>query len=650
MDKQTIIGFVLIVAILGIFTWMNRPSEEQIAAQKRYQDSIAQVELARQIAEAQAQNTVVNQEDNTSVSQENNTVTNQGITPASEGTVKSDSTPDAQYGVFASAMIGTDSLTVLENDVLELALSNKGGRVAMARLKNFCTGDSLPLILFDNEEANYGFTFVTSNNRILNTADMYFMPMKSDDEKSVTMRLELGEDKYLDFVYTLAQEDDYMLHFEIQAKGLNDVLASNTNYLDMKWNGKMRQQETGRKFEERYTQLYYKYLTEDVEKLSEAKDDSKSPVGKVKWVAFKGQFFSSVLIADTEFTSVKLESTKIPSGNYLKDFNSQMSVAFDPTGNVPVGFRFYFGPNRYAWLKKYDKNVSDGDRLELDKLVPLGASLFRWINKGMILPMFNFFESFIGNYGLIIFLMTVVIKLLLFPLTYKSYMSSAKMRVLRPQVEEINKKYPGQDKAMERQKATMALYSQAGASPMSGCLPMLLQMPFLIALFMFFPSAIELRQQSFLWAKDLSTFDAVWSWNEYIPFITPYFGNHISLFCVLMTAVNIVYTKFNADATNTGQQQMPGMKYIMYLMPLMFLIIFNEYASGLTYYYLVSTLLTVIQTLLFRQFINEGKLLAKMEENKKKPKKKKGFMARLEEAQRKQQELARQRAKSNKRR
>jgi YidC/Oxa1 family membrane protein insertase len=475
---------------------------------------------------------------------------------------------------------------------------------------------------------------------------MYFKPTAGADGTSVTMRLSLNDDQYLDFIYTLAP-GDYMLRFDVSAKNMDTVLSPGTNSLDMHWVGKIRQQETGRKFEERYTQIYYKFTADDVEKLSESKDDSKSLSGRVQWIAFKDQFFSSVLIANEGFTSVKLDSKMVSDGMYLKIFDSQMAVAFDPTGKEVTGFRFYLGPNHYSILRKYDKGVASDDRQELDKLVPLGSSIFRWVNKWLILPMFNFFGSFIGSYGLIIFLMTLVVKLVLFPLTYKSYMSSAKMRVLRPQVEEISKKYPGQDKAMDRQKATMALYSRAGASPMSGCIPMLLQMPFLIALFMFFPSAIELRQESFLWAKDLSTYDAVYTWNQYIPFITPYFGNHISLFCILMTIVNLIYTKFNADATNTGQQQMPGMKYIMYLMPLMFLVFFNQYASGLTYYYLVSTLLTIIQTLIFRQFVNEEKLLAKLEENKKKPRKRSGFMARLEEAQKKQQEQARQRAKTN---
>ena len=292
-------------------------------------------------------------------------------------------------------------------------------------------------------------------------------------------------------------------------------------------------------------------------------------------------------------------------------------------------------------MKDYDDNLSGDEKLNLEKLVPLGWGIFRWVNQFFVIPLFDFLGKYITNYGILIFILTLIVKTILYPLTRKSYLSSAKMRVLRPQVEEINAKYPGQDQALERQKAVMDLYTRAGASPMSGCLPMLLQMPILIALFMFFPSAIELRHESFLWAHDLSTYDAIVSWTTYIPVITPYFGNHISLFCLLMTITNIVYTKYNMEMTNTGQQQMPGMKIMMYMMPLMFLVFFNQYASGLTYYYFISMLITIVQTLIFRYTIDEEKLLAKLEENKKRPIKKSGFMKRLEEAQKMQEEQLR---------
>ena len=299
-------------------------------------------------------------------------------------------------------------------------------------------------------------------------------------------------------------------------------------------------------------------------------------------------------------------------------------------------FRFFLGPNLYPLLKSYDKGLDSDDKLQLPKLIPLGYKFFRWINTGIIIPIFTFLGKYFTNYGVIILLMTLIIKAVLMPLTFKSYMSSARMRVLKPQMEEINAKYPGQDKAMDRQRATMELYSNAGVNPMSGCLPLLLQMPILLAMFAFFPSSIELRQQPFLWADDLSSYDAIFTWDAYIPLITPYFGNHISLFCLLMTITNILYTKINMDSTGGGQQML-GMKLMMYLMPLMFLFIFNNYASGLSYYYFVSLLITIIQTYIFRKCINEEKVLAKLKENQKKPRKKSGFMARLEEAQRQQQ-------------
>ena len=291
-------------------------------------------------------------------------------------------------------------------------------------------------------------------------------------------------------------------------------------------------------------------------------------------------------------------------------------------------------------MSQYDKGVESDQKLGLQEIIPLGWSLFRWVSRFLIIPMFNFFGTFISNYGIIILLMTIVIKLILLPFTYKSYMSTAKMRVLKPQIDEINAKIPA-DKAMERQQATMALYKRVGVSPMSGCLPMLLQMPILFAMFSFFPAAIELRQQSFLWAQDLSSYDAIFSWDAYIPLITPYFGNHISLFCLLMTITNVVYTKLNM-ANQMGGQQMAAMKWMMYLMPFMFMFMFNDYASGLSYYYFISLLITIGQTYLFRLFVDEEKLLKKLEAKKQKPAKKSGFMARLEEAQRQQQKAMQQ--------
>jgi len=633
MDKNTLIGFLLIGLVLFAFSWFNQPSPEQVEAQRRYQDSIAKIEYTKQL-ELQAQ--------------ENKSIQSDNELAGASDSLHMERMQNT-YGAFAGAMQGTEDFVTLENELLEIRLSTKGGRVYYARLKEYDTHDEKPLILFEGNESKFDWTLVTSTNRVVSTSDMYFVPVQGNDPNTVIMRLPAGEGNSLDFTYSLAP-DDYMLKYSIKAVGLNGILAPSTNALDLTWEQDIRQQEKGRKFEDRYTALYYKYVADDVDHLSEGKNDSKNISNRLKWIGYKDMFFSTVLIAEDGFEATTLDSRQVTADGYLKKYKSTTSVPFDIQGRETTDFSFFFGPNRYALLRGYDKGVPAEEQLDLERMISLGASVFRWVNQYFVIPVFDFLGKYFNNYGLIIFLLTLVVKIVIFPLTYKSYMSSAKMRVLRPQVEEINEKFPGQDKAMERQKATMELYSRAGASPMSGCVPMLLQMPVLIALFMFFPSAIELRHESFLWAHDLSTYDAVISWNTYIPLITPYFGNHISLFCLLMAITNIVYTKYNMEMTNTGQQQMPGMKMMMYFMPIMMLVFFNQYASGLTYYYFISTLITILQTLAFRFFINEDKLLAKLEANKKKPMKKSGLMKRLEDAQKMQEEqLKKQQQQRNKR-
>jgi YidC/Oxa1 family membrane protein insertase len=634
MDKNTVIGFVLIGIVLLMFTWLNKPTPEQIA-QRRVQDSIARVEQARLLEAQQVQD----KKDMPADMQE--------AMPDSARSVELENS----FGVFAVASEGTEEITKLENEHLEIHVSNKGGSVVYVRLKDYVTHDSLPLILFEGNESKFNFTLITANNRVVNTSDLYFTPIKGDNPANkLTMRLPAGEEGYLDFVYTL-NPDDYMLQYSIQGHGLNGILAPNTNSLDLSWEQAIRQQEKGRKYEDQYSGLFYKFQADDVENLNQGKSESKKVVNRLKWIAYKDKFFSSILISDEGFELTNFDSKLLTSEGYLKYFSTITSLPFDLLGREATTLRYFFGPNRYSLLKSYDKEAPSGEQLDLEKLVPLGMSVFRWVNQYFIIPIFDFLCKHISSLGLAIFLLTLIVKTVLFPLTYKSYMSSAKMRVLRPQVEEINAKHPGQDKAMERQKATMDLYSRAGASPMSGCLPMLIQMPILIALYMLFPASIELRQQSFLWAQDLSAYDAIVSWTTTIPLITPYFGNHISLFCLLMVIVNIAYTKFNMDMMNTGQQQMPGMKVMMYMMPLMLLVFLNQNASGLCYYYFISTLITICQTLGFRFFINEEKLLAKLEANKKKPaKKKSGFMKRLEDMQKQQQEVLRQQEQKKKKR
>ncbi|MDR2138518.1 MAG: membrane protein insertase YidC [Tannerella sp.] len=626
-DKNTVIGFILIGLVLFVFTWLNRPDPAQVEAQQRYRDSLARVEHARQLVEEKAASTEQ---------------------PTLSSDVQAD-LPDSvraaqrvqTYGVFAQATEGTEEFVTLENEKMELKITSKGGRIYSARLKEYRTFDGRPLILFDGvDESSFALTLVSATNRVINTDELYFTPLAGEDSRSVVMRLVMGEENYMDFRYSLTP-DDYMVRFSIQGTGLNGILSPNTNSLDIRWSQKARQLEQGRKYENQYTGLYYKYASDDVESLNAGKDDEEQISNRLKWIGSKNKFFSTVWIADDSFFATRLQSKQLTESDYLKEFTATTSVAFDLTSREPVSFRYYIGPNDYQLLRTYDKGLPSGSALELDNLVPLGMKFLRPINQYFIVPVFDFLGKHISNYGVIIFLLTLIVNIILFPLTYKSLLSSAKMRVLRPQVEEISAKYPKQEQAMERQKATMNLYSRAGASPMSGCLPMLLKMPILFALYQLFPTSFELRQKSFLWAKDLSTFDPVITWDFHIPFISSMLGNHLSLFCLLVTVVNLVYSKFSMDMTNTGQQQMPGMKMMMYFMPLMMLFFFNQSSSGLSYYFLVSMLITIGLTFSFRFFVNEKKLLLQLEENKKKPRKKSGFMQRLEEAQRMQQEQLR---------
>lgn len=618
------------------FSYLSRPTPEQLKEQQKYQDSLAwvqQQELEKVTAALAAER------------EEIDVLENEQVTDSAKQARLFDI-----YGSFGAAAEGEEKLVTLENNLMEIKLSTKGGYIHSVHLKEFTNYREEPLYLFEGEETDFNMTFITANNRVLNSSDFYFEVIPNSDLQT-TLRLNAGENKSMDFVYTL-HPDDYMVDFEIVTNNLQTDLSPAMRTLDIQWRQKIRQQEKGRNFEERYARLTYKFTSDDVEQLRESKDDVKNITNKLKWIGYKDQFFSSVLISHDSFESSKLESKYFSAGDYIKEYNSYTSVPFNIYDTKSVGFNYYFGPNDYTLLKDYDKTKFEGQNLELEKLVPLGWSLFRAVNKWIIIPIFDWLTGWGISIGIAILLLTIIIKTALFPLTYKSFMSSAKMRVLKPQVEAINAKHPGPDNAMVRQQKMMELYNQVGVNPMAGCLPMLIQMPFLLALFMFFPSAIELRHQSFLWANDLSTYDSVIHWDTYIPFVSQYFGNHISLFCLLMSLVTILNTKYTMDQQNAGQEQMPGMKLMMYFMPVMMFFILNSYPAGLNYYYLISTLFTILQTLAFRFFIDENRLLAKLEANKGKvkTKKKSGFMARLEEAQRQQQAMLKEQQKKSKKR
>lgn len=624
MDKNTVIGFVLIFLIMIGFSYLYKPSNKQIQtekAQKRISDSLAIAESMNKEADSLSAKFAVKGD-----------------------TAKKDtSNLKLNFGSFAPLATGVDSASTIENDKMKITLSSKGGRVTSVDVKKFVTGDSLPLILFDKNESAFNFSFFTNDNRLVNTEDLYFKEIPTGNPMQIVYRLPVTKDSWMDFIYTL-KPGDYRVDFEIKGKNLDKVMLASTNSLDFRWSLKLRQQEKGRKFEERYSGMNYKFMGDDVEKLSESKDDSKKIPNKLSWVSCKDQFFACIAIPEKGFESNELTSKVEPKNSkYIKDYRMTSSVAFD-INKESTKMQFYYGPIKYSLLKSFDKGKKAEDQLDLDKIVPLGGKIIRWCNTGIILPMFNLFGHFVKNYGLIIILMTIVIKLIIFPLTYKSYMSSAKMRVLQPQIEEINKKFSGNEKAQERSQATMSLYQRAGVNPMGGCLPVLFQMPVLYAMYSFFPSSIELRQQSFLWANDLSTYDAIIKWTANIPVLSSLFGNHISLFCLLMTLTNIVYTYLNNKNQPTNNQ-MPGMKAMMYLMPLMFLFMFNQYSSGLSLYFFISTLLSIMQTYVFRWTIDDEKMLAKLNENKKKPLKKSGFAARLEQMQREQQKNIREQQK-----
>lgn len=637
MDKNTGIGFVLIAAIVIGFTVLMKPSQEELAKEQRYQDSIQNVQ-AKQVKDDIK---TADSADNASKSavgeffETNTQVSNDTVAVAD-----SDSLAVNAFKQQSNA----EQIVSLENEKIKINISSKGGQMISAQLKEYNTYKGDSLYLFKND-ARFALELMNKKGVTLNTSEAVFRVIKSSgNEQTVVMRMNYSENQYIDFIYALAP-DDYMVKFDIAVVGMQDMLSVDClERFKLNWNQNLRRQEKSEKNEQRYARIHYKGTDGSFEELSDSHDESKEVPTGAKWVAFKDQFFASVLIADNEFTSPTLNTMMLQSEDYLKSYSA--SLYFKPTLGekraLVGGFKYFLGPLEYYMLKGYDDGVKDNaQQLELDKLIPLGWSLFRIINQYFIIPLFNMLENTGMQMGLVILLLTVIVKIIISPLTYKSFMSSAKMRVLKPQVDELNEKYPGQEKAMERQKAVMQLYSQAGVNPMSGCIPMLLQMPILLALFSFFPSAIELRHESFLWASDLSTYDAIIEWNTNIPFISSWLGNHLSLFCILMTVTNVIYTKFNMDATNTGQQQMPGMKWMMMFMPVVFFFVLNNYPSGLTYYYFLSTLMTIIITLVCRWVIDEDKVLAKLEENKKKPKKK-GFMARLQEqaeqAQRTQQQ------------
>ena len=688
MDKNTITGLVLMAAVMFGFLWLSKPSEADIAAEnaRREQaqaaktttdtpdivltpaDSAALVAGVRSMGTKAEDGRVVFTNSNFNLNIDSlgtlagtytdgtNTVDINDLTggrahldAAALATayrhVREVSANAAKYAGFAKYLGGEAQDVVLENELVKVTLTSRGAMVDQVELKKFNTevgGDTAKVNLFRDATDGYGFRFLTTDQR-LDTRDFNFTTTLEGDS-AVYFAMAPAAGAEWGIRYTLAK-DGYTVRMDIIQNGIQAVIPASTATMDFYWHQKMGRNELGRTFEERNSAIYYDYIGGDVDDLNANDDDSESVTGRLRWVAFKNQFFSSVIIARDSFGNAELSSLNIKTADYLKDMSMTATIPYTINNGTAASFDWYFGPNDYPILSDLDDTLGYDEDLELTRLIPLGWGLFRWINVLVVIPVFTFLGKFISSYGLIIFLLTLFIKLIIFPFTFKSYKSQAKMRVLAPEIKEINEKYPDQADALKRQQETMALYSRAGASPFSGCLPMLFQMPVLIAMFSFFPSAIELRGQSFLWAHDLSAPDTIFT----LPFTIPFYGNHVSLFCLLMTIVNIVYMKVSMQSQPTSQG-MPGMKAMMYIMPVMFLFIFNDYASGLSYYYFLSLLITIIQTWIFRRVIDEKKVREQLLANARKPRKKSGWMARLEEASRQAQQAQRQQQNAGKRR
>ena len=600
-DLKSIIGFTLIFILLMWFMNNNKPSEEELAKRKAQQEQQA------------------NQATNTQ--KDTHTATFQGIPTDSVALEKY----KASLGAFAySATLPSakDGVTVLENKDIKLTISNRGGQPKEVLLKEFKTYDSLPVYLIKDWNATFNLSFTTAQNQTLSSKDLYFEPTLSENNgnKVLSMKLKTSENAYLEYVYTLPKEG-YMLDVAVRSQGLSGVVNT-SKPMNIDWKLQARRMEKSVTYENRYTQETVQYDGDRISRLSQGGNDEQKEE-KVNWVAYKQHLFTSVLISDNPFAKGDFVSHNIAMSEgkdvkYTKNFLTSLPIQAK-SGELSESLHFYFGPSDYNVLKQYN------DKYELTELIPLGWGIFGWLNKWLFIPLYNFLTDYF-SVGLVIILMTIIVRLLLSPIVYKSYVSQAKMKVLRPEIEEINKKY---EEPMKRQQETMALYNKAGVNPLSGCIPALLQLPVFLALFNFFPTEFGLRQKSFLWAHDLSSYDAIFE----LPFSIPFYGSHVSLFPLLASVAIFIYSMMTMAQTAQPQQPgMPNMKFLIYLSPVMMLFFFNNYASGLSLYYFISNLLTIGIMLAIKYWIiDEQKIHAQIQENKKKPKKESKFQAKMRE-------------------
>jgi YidC/Oxa1 family membrane protein insertase len=616
MDRNTFTGLFLILVILVGTTFLMQPSDEDIKREKakQSQDSLARVNKDKKIV-------IVEDTAKTAV-----------ILPTIDSTI-------IKSGPFGTAQSGSDEPIVLENESIKVKISPKGGRIASVELKTFKTYTKRPLIMFEGEGNKFGLLFGSAGKNI-NTNDLYFQPIggsisvAKNDSVSVSMRLNYAEGQYIDYIYSL-KGTGYNVGLTIATKGMQDVVSPDQKYLTLNWETILKQKEKDLANEQRYSSAYYKIGNESTDYLSLSESETKElNEGKIKWFSFKQHYFSNVLIAKNSFDKGELSVSTSPDSSTVKGFAANMQIPFERQDITSYPMTFYFGPNQL--------NILEKQGYDIEKQIDLGYWPLKYINRWIVLPVFNFLEGFGWGYGLIILVLTVLLKMVLLPLTYKSYLSMAKMRVLKPEMDEIKGKV-GDDNPTLLQQEYLKLYKKAGVNPLGGCLPMLLQLPIIMAFFFFFPNLFELRQQSFLWMEDLSTFDAFFN----LGFTMPFLGNHISLMCILMTISTLIYTYFNNQVSGaTGQ-----MKYIGYITPIIFFGVLNSFPAGLNYYYFLANMMTFAQQYIIRMFVDDNKIHAQIQENKKKPqseKKKSGFQQRMEDYMRQQQQAKTQPASSTK--
>ena len=649
MDKKSIIGIAVVAVLFLGFAYFNSQQQkeylEQKAAYEAYVDSVAAAaRAAAPVADSLASGNGVQAE----------------VAAAEAAAAVRERQVETLGESLTAAREAEAEEFIVENDVMAVLFSTRGGQIKGVTLKDYTQYGprgkrDRKIEMMDPATARFGMTFYVKNglrNVDVNTLDYVFeaepVAEGPEGEQVVVMRLPVSGDASLEYRYTIydtaSPERDYLVGFDVRLVNMAREMANQTQ-IQIDWSNTSYQNEKGFKNENMYTTVAYRFPGEkSVEELGMSEEEkSKEVTSSLNWVAFKQQFFSSVFIAPENVSYADLGfSTAHPGSGYVKDFTARMTVPYTPQ-TEGYDFAFYFGPNKYSILKKV--GLSEGDDLHMERLIPLGWGIFGWVNRWCVIPVFDFLRNYIPSFGIVILILAVLIRLVISPLTYKSYVSMAKMRLIKPQVDELAKKYPKQEDAMKRQQATMELYKKAGINPMGGCIPLLIQMPILIAVFRFFPASIELRDQSFLWADDLSSYDSVLN----LPFSIPFYGDHVSLFALLMALSMFVYSYYNYQQTASAQPQMAGMKFMMvYMMPVMLLLWFNSYASGLCYYYLLSNLLTIGQTLVIRRMVDDSKIQAIMQANaaRKSKGRKSKFQQRYEELMRQQEAM--QRAKNSK--